>query len=97
MSDVKNWHCLNFSFLSRLVSALILLSELYQIMMKTCPYNIQRNFSAVKIENFVGKNLDSFNILAQNLHCEYTLEPPCRGGSNGYAQCMFWIKNKKIR
>ena len=62
--------------------------------MKTCPCNIQRIFSAVKIENFVGKN-DIFNSLAQNIHCGYTLEPPHRGGSNEYPQSMFWSKNKK--
>ena len=38
---------------------------------------------------------DIFNILAQNIHCGYTLEPP--RGSNEYPQCLFWIKNKKIR
>ena len=27
--------------------------------------------------------------------CGYTLEPPCRGGSNEYPQSMFWSKNKK--
>ena len=37
-----------------------------------------------------------FNIFAQNIHCGYTLEPPHRGGSNEYPQCMIWIKNKKI-
>ena len=36
-------------------------------------------------------------IFAQNIHCGYMLEPPHRGGSNVYPQCMFWIKNKKIR
>ena len=40
---------------------------------------------------------DIFNISAQNIHCGYTLEPPRRGGSNEYPQCMFWINNKKIR
>ena len=25
------------------------------------------------------------------------LEPPCRGGSYEYRQCMFWVKNKKNR
>ena len=62
---------------------------------KTCPCNIQRFFSGVKIENFHKKNLNIFNILAQNIHCEYTLEPPRRGGSNEYPQHMFWIKDKK--
>ena len=42
---------------------------------KTCPYNIQRFFSAVKIENFVVKFLTFFYFLAQNIDCRYTLEP----------------------
>ena len=38
-----------------------------------------------------------FNILAQNIHFGYMLEPLRLGGSNEYAQSMFWIKNKKNR
>ena len=48
-----------------------------------------------KNENFMYKNFDSFNTLAQNIHCVYMLEPPRRGGSNEYPQCMFWSKNRK--
>ena len=46
--------------------------------MKTCPCNIQRYFSEATIENFVGTILIFFffNILAQNIHCGYKLEPP---------------------
>ena len=33
----------------------------------------------------------------QNRHCGYTLDPPRPGGSNEYAQSMFWSKNKKNR
>ena len=47
------------------------------------------NFLALKIENFQQKNLDIFLILAQNIDCGYTLEPPRRGGSNEYPQPMF--------
>ena len=35
------------------------------------------------------------NIHIQNIDCEYTLEPPCRGGSNEYPQSMFLSRNKK--
>ena len=35
------------------------------------------------------KNSGSFHISAQNIDCEYLLEPPRRGGSNGYPQSMF--------
>ena len=36
-----------------------------------------------------------FLISAQNIDCVYSLEPPRRGGSNEYAQSMFFSKNKK--
>ena len=36
-----------------------------------------------------------FLILAQNIDCGYTLEPPQQGGSNEYPQSMFWSTNKK--
>ena len=36
---------------------------------------------------------DIFLIFAQNIDCEYTLEPPRRV----YLQSMFWSKNKKNR
>ena len=42
----------------------------------------QRFFSSVKMENFIGKKIDIFNIFAQNIDCGYTLEPPLRGGYN---------------
>ena len=56
---------------------------------------IYRDFLSFKIENFPLKNFDIFLIFAQNIDCRYTLEPPCRGGSNEYPQSMFWSKNKK--
>ena len=36
-----------------------------------------------------------FFIIAQNIDCGYTLDPPRRGGSIDYPQSMFWLKNKK--
>ena len=58
---------------------------------------INRDFLALKIENFQLKIFDIFLIVAQNIDCGYTLEPPRRGGSNEYPQSMFWSKNKKNR
>ena len=49
------------------------------------------------IENLHWKNFDNFLTFAQNIDCGYTLEPPCRGGSNEYPQSIFWTKNKKNR
>ena len=36
-----------------------------------------------------------FLISAQNLDCEYSLEPPRWGGSNEYPQSMFLNRNMK--
>ena len=52
-------------------------------------------FHSCKNDNFQMKFFDIFLIFAQKIDCWYTLEPPLRGGSNGYPQSMFWSKNKK--
>ena len=38
---------------------------------------------------FQIKKSDIFHISARNIDCGYSLEPPRRGGSNGYPQSMF--------
>ena len=48
-----------------------------------------------KNENFQIKNTDIFHISAQNIDCGYSIEPPRRGGSNGYPQSMLLSRNKK--
>ena len=58
---------------------------------------IYSNFSRPKIDNFQRKIFEIFLIVAQNIDCGYTLEPPRRGGSNEYPQSMFWSKIKKNR
>ena len=45
-------------------------------------------------QNFLIKNIDIFHISPQNIGCEYSLEPPWRGGSNEYPQSVL-SKNKK--
>ena len=45
--------------------------------------------------NFSDENSDIFHISAQNIDCGYSLEPPCRGGSNEYPQSMFLSRNNK--
>ena len=42
------------------------------------------------------KNTEIFHISAQNIDCGYSLGPPQRGGSNEYAQSMFWTEIRKI-
>ena len=55
-----------------------------------------KNFSMQYTEIFSEENIagkfhrsDFLNNFAQNIHRGYTLEPPHRGGSNEYSQCMF--------
>ena len=49
-----------------------------------------------KNENFQMKNSDLFHDSAENIDCEYSLEPPRRGGSNEYSQSMFSAEIRKI-
>ena len=56
----------------------------------TCLYNfdpLKPHFYIVKL-GFTGVNI-IFLISARNIDCEYSLEPPRRGGSNEYPQSMF--------
>ena len=48
-----------------------------------------------KKENFQIKNSDICHISAQNIDCEYSLEPPRWGGSNEYPQSMIWAEIRK--
>ena len=64
---------------------------------KICLYNFDRlkpHFYIVKL-GFTGVYI-IFLILLQNIDCEYSLEPPRRGGSNEYPQSMFLARNMKI-
>ena len=57
---------------------------------KTRLYNfdpLKPHFYIVK-QGFTGVYI-IFLISAQNIDCEYSLEPPQRGGSNEYQQSMF--------
>ena len=58
-------------------------------------FKYTENFSAKKNENFQIKRSDIFHISAENINFGYSLEPPCRGGSNKYLQSMSLSRNKK--
>ena len=61
-----------------------------QFIRKTCPckvYPLKLHFYIVKL-GYAGVYL-FFLFLLQNIDCGYSLEPPCRGGSNVYPQSMF--------
>ena len=60
------------------------------------PIQIYWKFYYPKNENFQIIFFDIFQISAQYIDCEYSLEPPRRGGSNEYPQSMFWAEIRKI-
>ena len=58
---------------------------------------INRKFYLQKLKKkSYKKALIFFYISVQNIDCEYSLEPPQRGGSNQYPQFMYLSRNKKI-
>ena len=58
------------------------------------PLHYAETFSAVKVENYIGKKMDIYNNnFAQNIDYGYTLDSPQRGRPYEYQQSMFWIKN----
>ena len=67
-----------------------------EIHYENTPIQIYRKFHLQKTEKFQIKNFDIFYNSAQNIDCGYSLEPPCRGGSNEYPQFMFLAEIRKI-
>ena len=64
---------------------------------KTRLFKYIENFTTKKTEKKKSdKNSDILHISDQNTDCGYSLEPPCRGGSNEYTQSMFWAEIRKI-
>ena len=66
-----------------------LLNSSFDHSYENTPIPIYRKFHLQNTENFQIKNSDIFHISAQNIDCEYSLEPPRRDGSNEYPQSMF--------
>ena len=64
---------------------------------KTRPSTILKKFQRQKLKIFRWKNSDIFFffIFAQNKDFGHSLEPPWRGSSNDYPQCMFWAHIRK--
>ena len=78
----------SFSYLSRrTVSSLITKTRLYNF------DPLKPHFYIVKL-GFTGLYI-IFLISAQNIDCEYSLEPPSRGGSNEYHNLCFVQKYEK--
>ena len=66
----------------------------YHHITKTSLIKYTENFTT-KNENFQIKKSDILHISAQNIDCEYSLEPPRRGGFNEYTPSLFSSRNKK--
>ena len=62
------------------------------ISLRKYAYSNILNILLPKNEKF---QINIFYISAQNIDCGYSLEPPRRGGSNGYPQYMYLSRNKK--
>ena len=60
---------------------------------KTRLYKYNATFTTINWK-FLDTNSDIFHISAQNIDCGWSLEPPCRGGSNEDPQFMFLSRNK---
>ena len=60
-----------------------------EVSLRKHAYSTKLKILPPKNENFQIKNSGIFHISAQNIDCEYSLEPPRRGGSNEYPQSMF--------
>ena len=72
------------------------IQELNVLITKTCLYRfdpLKPHFYIVKL-GFTGVCI-IFLISAQK-HSGYSLEPPRRGGSNGYPESMFWAERWKL-
>ena len=57
---------------------------------KTCLFKCIENFISKQWKFSDKKKSDILHISAQNIDCEYSLEPPRWGGSNEYSQAMFF-------
>ena len=69
-------------------------NQLEHTITKTRLFKYIENFTT-RNWKFSCKNSDIFHTSAQNIDCGYSLEPPRRGGSNEYPQCMFLSRNNK--
>ena len=67
-----------------------------QITLRKHAYSNILKISPPKTENFQIKKSDIFHISAQNIDCEYSLEPPRRGGSNEYHNLCFLVEIRTI-
>ena len=88
-TDTIPWAHMTEGVIAPIASYMGMISGLLNIT-KTCLHNVdplKPHFYIVKL-GFTGVDIIVL-ISAQNIDCGYLLEPPRRGGSNGYPQSMF--------
>ena len=78
-------HSLCKATITQLDDRLITKTRLYNI---DTPPPLKPHFYVVKL-GFTGVHILFFLFLLKNIDCGYSLEPPRRGGSNGYPQSLF--------
>ena len=81
--------------ITRTIKIILIIKDILPSHYENTPIQIHCKFYRRKNENFKMKNCDIFLTSAQNIDCGYSLEPPRRGGSNGYPQSNFLGRNKK--
>ena len=93
-TNVKlSYHLVSLMYLSLVFGYLIPLLCIMET--RLCNFDpLKPHFYIVKL-GFTGVCI-SFLISAQKIYCGYSLEPPQRGGSNEYPQCMFWAEMWKM-
>ena len=65
-------------------------SNFYQLSLRKLAYSNLLKILQRRKGKFSDKKIDIFHIPAQNIDCEYSLEPHRRGGSSEYRQSMFF-------
>ena len=99
---VWSWRSIRRSIRKMLEPSVIIKGDVYTSKGTNTNIDITKTRLFKYIENFTTKNWkfsdkksDIFHIIAQNIDCGYSLEPPRRGGSNEYPQSTFLSWNKK--
>ena len=71
--------------------------NIYRFPLRKLAREIYREFfKKQKIVTFIWKKMFTSNLYFYSKHTLW-VQVRWQGGSNEYPQCMFWIKNKKIR
>ena len=65
------------------------------IITKTRLFKYIETFTTKENRKFSDKTSDIFQVLAQNIDCGHSLEPPRQGGSNKYPHSMFLAELEK--